>query len=125
VIIFDLINYNLIFLFNNIIYIIGECFGFLGINGAGKSTTLSILSGEIPQTSGEAFINNLNIQEHQITIRRKVGYCPQFDALIDLLTVREHLELYGSIKGIIALNFDCFFFSIFFYSFLIKFYFPN
>lgn len=78
----------------------GECFGFLGINGAGKTTTLSILSGEFPQTSGEAFIAGFNTQEDQSKIRRKIGYCPQFDALLELLTVREHLELYSRIKGV-------------------------
>jgi ABC-type multidrug transport system ATPase subunit len=77
----------------------GECFGFLGINGAGKTTTLSILSGEFPPTSGTAFIDGYNIQLDQSKIRRKIGYCPQFDALLELLTVREHLELYGRIKG--------------------------
>jgi ATP-binding cassette subfamily A (ABC1) protein 3 len=78
----------------------GECFGFLGINGAGKTTTLSILSGEFPPTSGTAFIDGYNIQQDQSHIRRKIGYCPQFDALLELLTVREHLELYGRIKGL-------------------------
>ncbi len=66
----------------------------------GKTTTLSILSGEFPPTSGTAFIDGYNIQSDQRKIRRKIGYCPQFDALLELLTVREHLELYARIKGI-------------------------
>jgi ABC-type multidrug transport system ATPase subunit len=78
----------------------GECFGFLGINGAGKTTTLGILSGEFPPTSGSAYIDGLSIAAEQSKIRRRIGYCPQFDALFDLLTVREHLELYGRVKGI-------------------------
>ena len=78
----------------------GECFGFLGINGAGKTTTLSILSGEFPPTSGTAYIDGFNISTDQSKIRRKIGYCPQFEALLELLTVREHLELYARIKGI-------------------------
>ena len=77
----------------------GECFGFLGINGAGKTTTLSILSGEFPPTAGNAFVDGFSITVDQSKIRRKIGYCPQFDALLELLTVREHLELYGRIKG--------------------------
>lgn len=105
----------------------GQCFGFLGecnilscfcvkvvrsnpflckityfppgINGAGKTTTLSILSGEFPPTSGEAYIDGFSIRDDQTNIRRRIGYCPQFDALLELLTVREHLELYGRIKG--------------------------
>jgi ATP-binding cassette subfamily A (ABC1) protein 3 len=78
----------------------GECFGFLGINGAGKTTTLSILSGEFPGTSGNAFIAGHDINGNQNAIRREIGYCPQFDALVDLLTPREHLQLYARIKGI-------------------------
>ena len=60
---------------------------------------MSILSGEFPPTSGTAYIDGYNIQHDQRHIRRKIGYCPQFDALLELLTVREHLELYGRIKG--------------------------
>jgi ATP-binding cassette subfamily A (ABC1) protein 3 len=78
----------------------GECFGFLGINGAGKTTTLSILSGEFPPTAGDAYIDGFSIKEDQTKIRKKIGYCPQFDALLELLTVREHLELYARIKCI-------------------------
>jgi ATP-binding cassette, subfamily A (ABC1), member 3 len=70
-----------------------------GINGAGKTTTLSILSGEFPPTAGEAYIDGFSIRDDQTNIRRRIGYCPQFDALLELLTVREHLELYGRIKG--------------------------
>lgn len=78
----------------------GECFGFLGINGAGKTTTLSILSGEFPPTSGTAKIAGFDVLKDQTKLRRRIGYCPQFDALLELLTVREHLELYARIKGI-------------------------
>ena len=80
----------------------GECFGFLGINGAGKTTTLSILSGDIAPTSGRAYIDGLDIETEQLAVRRLIGYCPQHDALLDLLTVREHLELYARIKGVRA-----------------------
>lgn len=80
----------------------GECFGFLGINGAGKTTTLSILSGEFPPTSGEAYIDGVSIHGNQSNIRKRIGYCPQFESLLELLTVREHLELYGKIKGLRA-----------------------
>jgi len=71
----------------------------LGINGAGKTTTLSILSGEFPPTSGTGFIGGYDIRGDQSLIRRKIGYCPQFDALLELLTVEEHLYLYARIKG--------------------------
>ena len=78
----------------------GECFGFLGINGAGKTTTLSILSGDIAPTSGVAFIDGHDIRTEQLQVRRLIGYCPQHDALLDLMTVKEHLQLYARIKSV-------------------------
>jgi ATP-binding cassette subfamily A (ABC1) protein 1 len=78
----------------------GDCFGFLGINGAGKTTTMKMLTGDIVPTSGGATLGGFDILSQQIEVRRQVGYCPQFDALIDLLSVREHLELFAKIKGV-------------------------
>jgi len=78
----------------------GECFGFLGINGAGKSSTLKILSGDIIPTKGIGFLGGYDILTQQIQCRRLIGYCPQFDALLDLLTSREHLEMFARIKGV-------------------------
>jgi ATP-binding cassette subfamily A (ABC1) protein 3 len=78
----------------------GECFGFLGTNGAGKTTALSILSGDQAPTSGTATIAGYDILKESKGVRHKIGYCPQFDALFDLLTVQEHLQLYATIKGI-------------------------
>ncbi|KAF8403773.1 hypothetical protein HHK36_011878 [Tetracentron sinense] len=78
----------------------GECFGFLGTNGAGKTTTLSMLSGEECPTDGTAYIFGNNICSHPKAARRHIGYCPQFDALLEYLTVQEHLELYARIKGV-------------------------
>ncbi|ETV67436.1 hypothetical protein H257_16318 [Aphanomyces astaci] len=78
----------------------GECFGYLGINGAGKTSTMKILTGDVLPTSGSATLGGFDIMSQQIEVRRLIGYCPQFDALIDLLTVREHLELFASIKGV-------------------------
>ncbi|XP_047311317.1 ABC transporter A family member 1 [Impatiens glandulifera] len=78
----------------------GECFGFLGTNGAGKTTTLSMLTGEERPSSGTAFVFNKNICSNPKAVRRHIGYCPQFDALLEFLTVQEHLELYARIKGV-------------------------
>ena len=78
----------------------GQVFGFLGINGAGKTSTLKMLSGDIVPTSGSAKLQGMDIMHEQIECRRLLGYCPQFDALFELLTVREHLELYARIKGV-------------------------
>ncbi|TKY62628.1 ABC transporter A family member 1 [Spatholobus suberectus] len=78
----------------------GECFGFLGTNGAGKTTTLSMLCGEESPSDGTAFIFGKDICSHPKAARRYIGYCPQFDALLEYLTVQEHLELYARIKGV-------------------------
>ncbi|XP_068659362.1 ABC transporter A family member 1 isoform X2 [Aristolochia californica] len=78
----------------------GECFGFLGTNGAGKTTTLSMLSGEETPSNGTAYIFGNDICVHPKAARLHIGYCPQFDTLLELLTVQEHLELYARIKGV-------------------------
>jgi ABC-type multidrug transport system ATPase subunit len=107
-----------------------------GINGAGKTSTMNMLTGsrsgqsvchfakntQFAPTSGlgllfwqidrpgwpgnflpsagDAWLDGLDIKTQQMEIRAKLGYCPQHDALLDLLTVREHLELFGRIKGV-------------------------
>ena len=78
----------------------GECFGFLGVNGAGKSTTIKILTGGVLPTRGEAWIGGQNVLKDQIKARKLIGYCPQENALLDLLTVREHLQLFALLKGV-------------------------
>lgn len=78
----------------------GECFTLLGINGAGKTTLFKILSGDHICTGGEAHINGYDVSTEMSVARYNIGYCPQFDALLENLTAREHLELYAAIKGI-------------------------
>lgn len=77
----------------------GECFGYLGLNGAGKTTTMKMLTGEELCTSGDATLGGFDIKTQQNQVRRLIGYCPQFDALIGTLTAREHLTLFARIKG--------------------------
>ena len=77
----------------------GECFGFLGVNGAGKTTTFKCLSKEITPTYGKIYIDNKEINEDFEKVRSLIGYCPQFDAIFESLTVYENLEFYGLIKG--------------------------
>ncbi|KAK5601059.1 ATP-binding cassette sub- A member 1 [Crenichthys baileyi] len=77
-----------------------ECFGLLGINGAGKTTTFKMLTGDIPVSSGEAFLNGYSIRTEMRNVHQNMGYCPQFDAINDLLTGREHLEFYARLRGV-------------------------
>ena len=77
----------------------GECFGFLGVNGAGKTTTFKCLSKEILPTYGKVYIDNKEINEDFDKVRSLIGYCPQFNAIFESLTVYENLEFYGLIKG--------------------------
>ncbi|XP_041125605.1 retinal-specific phospholipid-transporting ATPase ABCA4 [Polyodon spathula] len=78
----------------------GECFGLLGVNGAGKTTTFKMLTGDTDVTSGEASVVGYSILTDILEIHQNMGYCPQFDAIDDLLTGREHLQLYARLRGV-------------------------
>ncbi|XP_022085288.1 ATP-binding cassette sub-family A member 2-like isoform X2 [Acanthaster planci] len=78
----------------------GECFGLLGVNGAGKTTTFKMLTGDESITEGDAYVNGHSVYKDMLKVQRLIGYCPQFDALFDELTAREHLTLYARLKGI-------------------------
>uniref|UniRef100_A0A663MHD8 ATP binding cassette subfamily A member 4 n=1 Tax=Athene cunicularia TaxID=194338 RepID=A0A663MHD8_ATHCN len=80
----------------------GECFGLLGVNGAGKTTTFKMLTGDTDVTSGDAVVAGNSILTHISNAHQNMGYCPQFDAIDDLLTGREHLYLYARLRGIPA-----------------------
>ncbi|CAF4498656.1 unnamed protein product [Rotaria socialis] len=71
----------------------------LGHNGAGKTTTISVLTGIYPPTNGSASIYGRDITTDYDQIRKNVGLCPQEDILFDFMTVREHLQFYGRLKG--------------------------
>uniref|UniRef100_A0A673IZB5 ATP-binding cassette, sub-family A (ABC1), member 12 n=1 Tax=Sinocyclocheilus rhinocerous TaxID=307959 RepID=A0A673IZB5_9TELE len=77
----------------------GECFGLLGVNGAGKTTTFKMLTGDISPTDGSAKIRDID-GYHCRREGINIGYCPQVDALDDLLTGEEHLYFYARIRGI-------------------------
>jgi ATP-binding cassette subfamily A (ABC1) protein 3 len=82
----------------------GECFALLGISGAGKTTIFKCLTGEQYPTSGLLTINGANVNSRKgfEEARRQIGYCPQFDAIFEGLTVIEHLQIYSALKGIKA-----------------------
>ncbi|KAG8513504.1 LOW QUALITY PROTEIN: ATP-binding cassette sub-family A member 3 [Galemys pyrenaicus] len=77
-----------------------ECFGLLGLNGAGKTSTFQILTGEETATSGGVFIDNYSITRNVLKVRSKISYCPQFDALLDYMTAREIMIMYARLSGI-------------------------
>eukprot|EP01034_Spumella_vulgaris_P026026 gene26027-32552_t len=77
---------------------LGERFGLLGINGAGKTSILSILTGDLQPTSGEVYIGGRSLSD-PIT-KRMIGYCPQVDPLLDLMNGYETLWFFGRIRGI-------------------------
>jgi ATP-binding cassette subfamily A (ABC1) protein 3 len=78
----------------------GDCFALLGVNGAGKTSTFKMLTGEVVPTKGDSFIVSHNVLTNFSEARKQIGYCPQFDAIFGLMTVREHLEFYAMIKKI-------------------------
>ena len=80
----------------------GEIMGFLGPNGAGKTTTLRILTGMIAPTEGTVVIDGLDVTEHSLEVRRRVGYLPEHVALYPELRVQEYLIYRGRIKGLAA-----------------------
>ncbi|XP_067672614.1 phospholipid-transporting ATPase ABCA3-like [Haliotis asinina] len=79
----------------------GECFGLLGVNGAGKTTTFKMMTGDELITSGNAFLDGFSVKTHTQEVQQRLGYCPQFDALIGQLTGRETLTLYARLRGVV------------------------
>ncbi|XP_056890906.1 phospholipid-transporting ATPase ABCA1-like isoform X1 [Takifugu flavidus] len=78
----------------------GECFGLLGVNGAGKTSTFKMLTGDSMVTGGEAYLASKSVTKEIDEVHQNMGYCPQFDAINDLLTGREHLEFYAILRGV-------------------------
>lgn len=75
-------------------------FALLGPNGAGKTTTFNMIRGEVIPEFGEVIINGTSVIRHPRTARLSLGVCPQFTAIDSQLTVREHLIIYGRLKGL-------------------------
>lgn len=80
----------------------GECFGLLGVNGAGKSTTFKILTGEVAADTGDALIAHHSILTQLAAARQCLGYCPQHEALPAAMTGREVLTMYGRLRGMVG-----------------------
>ena len=76
----------------------GDFVGFVGGNGAGKSTTIKMLTAQVVPTDGEIVIDGENIIEHPELAREKVGYVPEFPSLYEYLTGREMLEFVCDVR---------------------------
>lgn len=78
----------------------GEIFGFLGANGAGKTTAMKILSGLLGPTSGKARVAGFDVFRQPDKIKKSIGYMSQRFSLYDDLTVKENIRFYGGIYGL-------------------------
>jgi ABC-2 type transport system ATP-binding protein len=78
----------------------GEVFGFLGANGAGKTTAMRMLIGLLVPTSGSATVAGYDISTQAEQVRRRIGYMSQRFSLYEDLTVQENITLYGGIYGV-------------------------
>lgn len=83
----------------------GTFFSFLGINGAGKSTTISMICGELTRDAGEIYIEGKDIKTHMDEVRTTIGVVYQTSALDDVLTVYDNLKYRAALYGITGNSF--------------------
>jgi ABC-2 type transport system ATP-binding protein len=78
----------------------GEIFGFLGSNGAGKSTTIRMLCGLLRPTSGTALVGDVDVSRDPEGVKRRIGYMSQRFSLYEKLTVDQNIAFFGGIYGL-------------------------
>jgi ABC-2 type transport system ATP-binding protein len=78
----------------------GEVFGFLGANGAGKSTTIRMLCGLLEPTSGDAIVGGYSIVEQPDKVKQSIGYMSQRFSLYNDLTIGENIDFFGGVYGL-------------------------
>jgi ABC-2 type transport system ATP-binding protein len=78
----------------------GEIFGFLGSNGAGKSTTIRMLCGLLEPTSGSARVGGIDVTSDPEGVKRRIGYMSQRFSLYELLTVDQNIRFFGGVYGL-------------------------
>jgi ABC-2 type transport system ATP-binding protein len=84
----------------------GEIFGFLGSNGAGKSTTIRMLCGLLRPTSGTATVGGVDVSRDPEAVKRRIGYMSQRFSLYEKLTVDQNIAFFGGIYGLDAHRFE-------------------
>jgi ABC-2 type transport system ATP-binding protein len=84
----------------------GEVFGFLGSNGAGKSTTIRMLCGLLQPTSGSARVGGIDVTRDPEGVKRRIGYMSQRFSLYELLTVDQNIRFFGGIYGLDAVRLE-------------------
>jgi ABC-2 type transport system ATP-binding protein len=78
----------------------GQIVGLLGENGAGKSTTMNMITGYISATAGDVWIQGIDILEHPKEAKKLIGYLPEQPPLYDKMTVKEYLRFVAELKGL-------------------------
>jgi ABC-2 type transport system ATP-binding protein len=78
----------------------GEIFGFLGANGAGKSTTIRMMCGLLKPTSGTAVIDGVDVSRDPEEVKRRIGYMSQKFSLYEALTVEQNIRFFGALYGL-------------------------
>jgi ABC-2 type transport system ATP-binding protein len=78
----------------------GEIVGFIGPNGAGKTTTMKILTGYTHSDAGEARINDRNVADDPLLVRKDIGYLPEHNPLYDEMYIKEYLEYVSGLYGL-------------------------
>lgn len=78
----------------------GEIFGFLGANGAGKSTTIRMLCGILAPTSGDATVAGFSVSKNPEEVKRRIGYMSQRFSLYNDLTIEENINFFGGVYGL-------------------------
>lgn len=81
-----------------------QCFGLLGLNGAGKTSTFKMVIGESEPDSGDVIIDGFSVCKQRFKARKKLGYCPQFDSFPEYLTVAETLKIFSKLRGASSIN---------------------
>jgi ABC-2 type transport system ATP-binding protein len=84
----------------------GEVFGFLGANGAGKSTTIRMLCGLLRPTSGTAVVGGVDVGADPEGVKRRIGYMSQRFSLYEALTVDQNIQFFGGIYGLRGRDYD-------------------